>query len=152
MRYMKTAPFWILALFALVSCAGIGIFGNAQSEFEAGLGFFNRGEYREAIPHFEKATSIDPNFAQAYIYLGRSYLNLHEYGKALPPLRAAYGLAPEAVEKEIFNLIIDALLGVVGVGAQGGDFRGSMDLLEDALKGDPKSMELLRLLRELKGK
>lgn len=152
MRHIKTITCWLSVSLILVSCAGIGIFSNAQSEFEAGVGLFNRGEYREAVPRFEKATSIDPNFAQAYIYLGRSYLNLHEYGKALPPLRAAYGLAPEAVEKEIFNLIVDALLGAVGVGAQSGNFSGSLDGLEDALKGDPKATELLNLLRELKGK
>ena len=152
MRYVKTVAFWTFVSFALVSCAGIGIFSNAQSEFEAGVGLFNRGEYREALPRFEKATTIDPNFAQAYLYLGRSYLSLHEYSKALPPLRAAYGLAPEAVEKEIFNLIVDALLGAAGLGAQGSNFSGSMDRLEDALKGDPNTTELLKLLRELKGK
>jgi tetratricopeptide (TPR) repeat protein len=61
----------LLLIASLVSCAGIQA-REAQSEFDAGLSLFNRGHYDDAIPHFEKATELDPDFAKAYLYLSRS--------------------------------------------------------------------------------
>lgn len=135
----KTGILWILASLILASCAGLGILSEAQTDFDTGLGLFNRGEYREAVEYFESATSVDPNFAEAYIYLGRSYLNLREYGKALPALRTAYNLAPETVRNEVFNLLIDALFGVATTELKKGNIGGSIDRLRETLGLAPDS-------------
>jgi tetratricopeptide (TPR) repeat protein len=100
----------IISLLLLISCAAIGIY-SAQDHFDYGLSYFNRGEYGAAIPYFEKATELDPNFADAYLYLGRSYLNLGQWSKAVPPLRAALRLAPEKMKHEITSLLMDAVMG-----------------------------------------
>jgi tetratricopeptide (TPR) repeat protein len=100
-----------IPLLLLISCAAIGIY-SAQDHFDYGLSYFNRGEYGAAIPYFEKATELDPNFADAYLYLGRSYLNLGQWSKAVPPLRAALRLAPEKMKHEITDLLTDAVMGV----------------------------------------
>ena len=94
----------------LSSCAAFGIY-SAQDQFDYGLGYFNRGEYEAAIPHFEKATELDPNFADAYLFLGRSYLNLGRWSQAVPSLRTALRLSPERMKHEISNLLMDALIG-----------------------------------------
>lgn len=104
----------------LVSCAGLQA-RQAQSEFDAGLSLFNRGNYDEAIPHFEKATEIDPDFGKAYLYLGRSYLNLGKWSEAVPPLRTAYRLSPGQTKKEIADILLDIVLrkgGLMDQGAQ----------------------------------
>ncbi|MDQ7787994.1 MAG: tetratricopeptide repeat protein [Thermodesulfovibrionales bacterium] len=94
---------------SFVSCAGIQA-RQAQSEFDDGLSLFNRGHYDDAIPHFEKATEIDPDFAKAYLYLGRSYLNIGKWKEAVPPLRTAYRLSPGETKKEVADIILDIIL------------------------------------------
>jgi tetratricopeptide (TPR) repeat protein len=101
---------FVIAVSALFSCAGIGIKSDAQSEFDTGLSFFNKGQYEKAIPYFEKATELNPEFGRAYLYAGRSYLNLRKWNEALPSLRTAYRLAPEETKKEIADIIMDILL------------------------------------------
>ncbi|MBZ0157422.1 MAG: tetratricopeptide repeat protein [Alphaproteobacteria bacterium] len=109
MRIQKAAVLFVL-ISLLVSCAGFRISG-AKSEFQEGLSLFNRGQYEAAIPHFQKATELDPDLGQAYLYLGRSYLSLRRWSQAITPLRTALRLSPEETRREISNLLIDALLG-----------------------------------------
>lgn len=75
-----------------------------------GMALFNHGDFEGAIPYFQSATLDNPNFGQAYLYLGRSYLSLRRWREAIQPLRTAYRLAPEATKQEVFNLLTDAFL------------------------------------------
>jgi tetratricopeptide (TPR) repeat protein len=114
MEYMKKfrvfRNFILLTVIAcLFSCAGIQTM-QAQSEFDEGLTLFNRGRYDEAIPHFEKATEIDPDYGKAYLYLARSYMNIGKWKEAVPPLRTAYRLSPDETKKEVTDMIIDIIL------------------------------------------
>jgi tetratricopeptide (TPR) repeat protein len=124
-----------LMLFSFTSCASLVRY-EAQSEFDLGMGAFNQGRYDEAALRFQKTTEIDPNFAPAYLYLGRSYLSLRNYSRALPPLRTAYRLAPEDFKRNAPDMLLDALFGTL--------------LGEDTL--DSNGKEVLRLLREFSGK
>jgi protein O-GlcNAc transferase len=130
----------------LSACAGMGVHSNAQSSFEAGLALFNQGQYKEAMAHFQKATELDPNFAQAYLYLGRSYLNLRQWLDALPPLRTALRLSPEETQKEIVQLLIDALLGAATFHFKQGNFHASIDVLKEALELQPQSVQVAKQL------
>jgi tetratricopeptide (TPR) repeat protein len=69
---------------------------------------FNQGRFEAAIPYFEAATRHDPNFSQAYLYLGRSFISLSRWRSAIQPLRTAFRLAPRESQDEIMNLLIDA--------------------------------------------
>jgi tetratricopeptide (TPR) repeat protein len=91
-----------MGIACLFSCAGIQTM-QAQSEFDEGLTLFNRGRYDEAIPHFEKATEVDPDFA-------RSYMNIGKWKEAVPPLRTAYRLSPDETKKEVTDMILDIIL------------------------------------------
>ncbi|MBC8412385.1 MAG: tetratricopeptide repeat protein [Nitrospira sp.] len=101
----------LLLLFLIYSCSGLSIKPDARSSFEDGLALFNLGQYEEAVPHFQKAAELDPDFSKPYFYLGRSYLNLGRWLDAIQPLRTAYDLSPEEYKQEIFNVFIDALIG-----------------------------------------
>ena len=53
-----------------------------------------------AIPFFERAIELDPNFAAAYLALGISYSNLREPGLASENLKKAYYLRDRVSERE----------------------------------------------------
>jgi Tfp pilus assembly protein PilF len=57
-------------------------------------------DYIAAIPFFERATDLDPNFAMAYLRLGQSYQPQGELGRAAESTRKAYQLRERTSEKE----------------------------------------------------
>jgi Tfp pilus assembly protein PilF len=82
----------LIFLLAATGCASlpshyVGI--NAQSSDEAvgyytsGLTFASQGQHRDAIKEFRKAIAADPNFAEAYLGLSKSYYATNNYDFAL---------------------------------------------------------------------
>jgi serine/threonine protein kinase/Flp pilus assembly protein TadD len=59
-----------------------------------------RSDNAAAIPFFQRAVSLDPNFAMAYARLGTSYFNLHEATRAAESARKAYELRERTSERE----------------------------------------------------
>lgn len=125
--------------FALASCATM--FPGAQSEFDLGMQFFNQGRYADAIPHFQRASEHDPNFADAFLYLGRCYVSTGRYVEAIQPLRTAYSLAPEKTRRETFTILLDALIGAALSEVKRGDLRSAVGHFKDALALDPQSRQ-----------
>ena len=56
----------------------------------------------EAIPFYQKAIGLDPDFALAHAHLGVAYRNLGELGQASPHLRKAFTLRERISEHERF--------------------------------------------------
>lgn len=121
-------------LVMLAGCVSPGIVNSAEREFEMGLGFFNRGLYDEAIPHFHRATELDLNYVDAYIYLGRSHLNMARWAQAIPPLRTAFRLSPARTQDEIINFLIDALLGAARTESTNGNYPSVISNLREGLQ------------------
>jgi len=126
-------------LFMFSGCAALGIFRTAQYEFDQGLALFNRGKYEEAIPHFGRAIELDPDFARAHLYLGRSHLNLGKWREAIVPLRTAMRLSPDEFKKEIVDVLLDALLHAGLFELKGGNFQDSIGFFREALDLQPQS-------------
>jgi len=137
--YRKKLLCAIICLFMLTSCAGLLIGYDARKAFEQGLGLFNQGKYSEAVPLFQKAAELEPEYTQAYIYLGRSYLNLRQWFEAIPPLRTAYRLSPGETKKEAINFLLDALIGAALSELKQGNFTSSIGYLREALDVEPGS-------------
>jgi eukaryotic-like serine/threonine-protein kinase len=57
-------------------------------------------DYAAAIPLFQRAVSLDPNFAMAYLRLGQSYQPLSELARAAEYTRKAYELRGRTSERE----------------------------------------------------
>jgi Flp pilus assembly protein TadD len=139
-----------LCLILLISCAGLKTSPDAELAFEQGLVLFNQGKYEQAIPDFQRAVEIESDYKQAYIYLGRSYLNISQWVDAIPPIRTAYRLSPGDTKKEAFNLLLDALIGGALQELKKGNLKNSVGYLKEALDVDPASdkakNELIRTL------
>jgi tetratricopeptide (TPR) repeat protein len=105
---MPKAVLLILALVIGSGCATVRGF-SAQSDFHRGVGLFNQGRFEAAIPYFQSSIRDDPEFAEAYFYLGRSYISLSRWRSAIQPLRAAFRLAPNEAKNEIMSILTDAL-------------------------------------------
>ncbi len=129
----------IVVLACLASCSGLGLPGSSQSAFKTGLGLFNQGQYEDALPNFVKATELDPEFGRAYLYLGRSHLNLRRWSEAVAPLRTAYRLEPEETRQEALQILLDALIGAGSAQLAQGDLTESISLFKEALTLAPES-------------
>lgn len=126
-------------LFLFSACATVGLFPGAKGEFDRGMALFNSGEYQKAIPHFQKSLQIDPDFADAYLYLGRSYLNLGRWIEAISPLRTALRLSPDATRRDIVAILVDALFGAATSELKKGSFRSSIGYFKEVLELQPGS-------------
>ncbi len=62
------------------------------------------GDYDAAIKYFQRATSLDPNFAMAYARMGTSYANVNQNERAADNLRQAYALRQRVSDRERFYI------------------------------------------------
>jgi eukaryotic-like serine/threonine-protein kinase len=62
------------------------------------------GDDNAAVPLFQRAIRLDPNFAMAYGSLGTSYFNLGEFSLAAEKTRKAYELRDRVSEREKFYI------------------------------------------------
>lgn len=59
---------------------------------------FKRGLYQEAVEEFQKTLALQPNFAPAYNYLGRSFAILEDYNRAEEYFQRVIQLTPSLDE------------------------------------------------------
>lgn len=67
----------------------------AEKLYSQGLGMLSRDDYARALSFFEKATDVDPNYAEAWYQAGFSYGMLGRHQEALKASRQAARLRPE---------------------------------------------------------
>jgi eukaryotic-like serine/threonine-protein kinase len=75
---------------------------DALQAYSLGYRATERNDDAAAVPLFQRATSLDPNFAMAYARLGTSYNNLGETTRAAENTRKAYELRERVSERENF--------------------------------------------------
>jgi serine/threonine protein kinase/Flp pilus assembly protein TadD len=63
-----------------------------------------KNDYAAAIPFFQRAISLDPNFAMAYARLGANYFNLNQTVRAAEASRKAFELRERVSERERFYI------------------------------------------------
>jgi serine/threonine protein kinase len=64
----------------------------------------NQGKQLQAIPQFQRAIELDPNFALAFSGLGAIYGNLSESNRAMEYAQKAYDLRTRVSERERFQI------------------------------------------------
>jgi len=73
---------------------------EALQAYRAGLVQFRSGKTREAIPYFERAVELDPQFCSAYAMLGHSYFSVGDGEVAKKNFAKAYNLKDGRVTQE----------------------------------------------------
>ena len=73
---------------------------EALQAYSLGYQAMERNDYAAAVPLFQRATSLDPNFAMAYALLGVSYANQGEDTRGAENTRKAYELRERVSERE----------------------------------------------------
>jgi tetratricopeptide (TPR) repeat protein len=68
---------------------------NAASEFWLGEIARRSGLWDEAVPHFTKASQLDPAFAEAYLALGMTLSAAQKFSDAVEPLQHYVKLVPD---------------------------------------------------------
>jgi tetratricopeptide (TPR) repeat protein len=71
-------------------------------------------DFTAAIPLFQRAVSLDPNFAMAYLRIAQSYFPLSELGRTAENARKAYQLREKTSEREKLEISSFYELGVTG--------------------------------------
>ena len=104
----------------------------AQSFYSQGLGILSRDDYAKAVGYFEKATEIDPNYAEAWYQAGFCYGMLGRHNEALRASRQAAKLRPDWAET------------FVNIGASSfalGQFKDAAEAYRQSTKLDPNNAD-----------
>jgi serine/threonine protein kinase/Flp pilus assembly protein TadD len=87
---------------------------EALQAYSLGCQAMERDDFVAAVPLFQRATSLDPNFAMAYAGLGISYGEVGETTRAAENTRKAYELRERVSEREKFYIASHYELWVTG--------------------------------------
>lgn len=68
--------------------------GSAEDLYSTGLSFLWSGEYNKALPYFEEAVKKNPNYAEAYFFIGYCKHELHLYKDAIEAYKKSIKINP----------------------------------------------------------
>lgn len=106
---------------------------SAQSLYSQGLGILSRDDYARAVTFFEKASEIDPNYAEAFYQTGFCYGMLGKHNEALKASKQAAKLRPNWTETHI------------NIGASSfalGQFKDALEAYKTAIKLDESNADV----------
>jgi len=69
---------------------------NDIMQDHVGTDLLNQGKFEKAIPYFEKAIQINPDYDQAHLNLGMAYFHLQRYDSAALYLKKAIEFMPDS--------------------------------------------------------
>ena len=87
---------------------------DALRAFTTGVKVIHASGSYDAIPSFEHAVEIDPNFATAYVYLGRLYGDIGELDLSADNIAKAYQLRDHASDAEKYFITAQYQIVVTG--------------------------------------
>jgi eukaryotic-like serine/threonine-protein kinase len=73
---------------------------EALQIYTAGYSDMGQGQFLEAVPLFERAIALDPNFAMAYFMLGAAFQNAGDVDRSREYMQKAFGLIDRVSEFE----------------------------------------------------
>jgi tetratricopeptide (TPR) repeat protein len=77
---------------------------EALNVYSKGLEQIYRGDYKQALPLFNRAVELDPNFAGAYVWLSWTYSNFGDLAKTADSAAKAYALRDRVTELEKLHI------------------------------------------------
>ena len=82
-----------------------GCSSKGKESYDAGVKLFQEKKYQDCVPEFQKAISENPEFGEAYMYLGRAYNSLQQYDLSIDAYQKALGIFKQGK----FNSSVDNL-------------------------------------------
>jgi tetratricopeptide (TPR) repeat protein len=130
-----------LAIVILLVVVGREAAGQ-ESELATGRAYYTEGEFKKALTHFQMALRVNPNDAESYYWIGRSYQVLADIAfpfvgksnsRARNYLMKAVQLAPTRSDyrRELFDFLLDS------AGSSRTALREAADLLRAVPKTNP---------------
>ncbi|MEO8209921.1 MAG: tetratricopeptide repeat protein [bacterium] len=89
---MKKLRFTFLILTILISLALSGCGTKGKDSYDAGVKLFEEQKYAGAISNFKKTVEENPDFGEAYMYMGRAYNLLQQYDLSIESYQKALGI------------------------------------------------------------
>lgn len=86
----------------------------AVERLEKGIEYFDQKKWDEAIAEFQEAIRLDPEFGEAYGWLGYGYANKGELEKAIEALEKYLQLVPDASDRAQVEADIQQMRPVTG--------------------------------------
>jgi len=77
---------------------------EALKAYSLGIEGLHTSGTAAAVPFFQRAIELDPNFASAYLYLGKMYVNSDQQNRAAKLFTKAFFLRDHASEREKFDI------------------------------------------------
>ena len=77
---------------------------EALKAYSLGVKTWNAKGDTAALPFFQRAVDLDPNFAMAYSWMSTVYFDLNEVGRGAEYARKAYDLREKVSERERFSI------------------------------------------------
>ncbi len=93
----------LLILFTAVILIGCATKG--KESYDAGVKLFQEKKYQECVPDFQNAVKENPEFGEAYMYIGRAYNSLQQYDASIDNYQKALGIFKQGK----FNASVDNL-------------------------------------------
>lgn len=93
----------LLILFTAVIL--IGCASKGKESYDAGVKLFQEKKYQECVPDFQNAVKENPEFGEAYMYIGRAYNSLQQYDASIDNYQKALGIFKQGK----FNASVDNL-------------------------------------------
>ncbi len=75
---------------------------EALKAYQLGMDLVGQNSPREAIPHLQRATELDPNFASAHLFLGIVYSDINQAARSKESFTKAFALIDRVSERERF--------------------------------------------------
>jgi len=99
-RKLIVSSFIFLLILTISGCSIKGI-----ESYEAGVKLFQEKKYNESLPEFQKAVKENPDFGEAYMFMGRTYNSLQQYDLSIDAYQKALGIFKQGK----FNASVDNL-------------------------------------------
>jgi eukaryotic-like serine/threonine-protein kinase len=77
---------------------------EALKAYSLGIRVASDQDYAAALPYYQRAIELDPNFAEGYLAMGSNYNNIDETGRAREYFARAFQLREHASEWEKLNI------------------------------------------------
>lgn len=82
---------------------------SADSEFSAGISFWEKGDVANAMRHFKAASAIDSEDSRYWVWYGVCLMKLHHWGEAVRVLERGVDLKPAYGEADARLMLAQAL-------------------------------------------